>query len=65
MKNIIQQPRERKNLGKSKLNSTEDLICKFLIDSNSSHDEIVLISNVLINYDDMKDYRIVQSVEKI
>ena len=34
-------------LAKSKLNSIEVLISKKLIDSNISHDEFVLINNVL------------------
>ena len=34
-------------LGKSKLNSTELLISKALIDLSISHDEFVLIKNVL------------------
>ena len=40
-------------LAKSKLNSIEVLISKALIDSNISHDEFVLINNVLKEYDDM------------
>ena len=36
-------------LGKSKLNSVEALIFKALIDPNTSHDEFVLINNVLEN----------------
>ena len=39
----------------SKLNSIEVLISKALIDSNISHDEFVLISNVLKEYDDMQE----------
>ena len=39
---------------KSKLNSIEVLISKALIDSNISHDEFVLINNVLKEYYDMK-----------
>ena len=42
-------------LAKSKLNSLEVLISKALIDSNISHDEFVLINNVLKEYDDMKE----------
>ena len=34
------------SLVKSKLNRIEVLICKYLIDSNISHDEFVLINNV-------------------
>ena len=36
-------------LAKSKLNSIEVLISKALIDSNISHDEFVLVNNVLKN----------------
>ena len=36
-------------MAKSKLNSIEVLISKDLIDSNISHDEFVLINNVLKN----------------
>ena len=42
-------------LAKSKLNSIEVLISKGLIDSNISHDEFVLINNVLKEYDNMKE----------
>ena len=38
----------------SKLNLIEVLISKTLIDSNVSHDEFVLIKNVLKEYDKMK-----------
>ena len=38
-------------IAKSKLNSIEVLISKDLIDSNISHDEFVLINNVLKKYD--------------
>ena len=40
---------------KSKLNSIEALISKALIDSFISHDEFVLINNVLKEYDAMKE----------
>ena len=40
---------------KSKLNSKEVLISKALIDSNISHDEYVLINNVLKEYDNIKE----------
>ena len=43
------------SLAKSKLNSTEVLISKVLIDSNISHDEFVLINNVLKEFYDMKE----------
>ena len=36
------------------LNNIEVLICKALIDSYISHDEFVLMNNVLKEYDDMK-----------
>ena len=42
-------------LAKSKLNGTEVLISKVLIGSNISHDELVLINNVLKEYDNMKE----------
>ena len=42
-------------LVKLKLNRTEVLISKALIDSNISHDEFVLINNVLKEYDHIKE----------
>ena len=39
----------------SKLNSIDALISKSLIDSNISHDEFVLINNVLKGFYDMKE----------
>ena len=42
-------------LAKSKLNSIEVLIYKALIDSVISHDEFVLINNVLKKYEKMKE----------
>ena len=42
-------------LAKSKLSSIKILISKTLIDSNISHDEFVLINNVLKEYNDMKE----------
>ena len=42
-------------LAKSKLNRIEVLISKALIDSNISHDEFVLINNVLKEYDKIKE----------
>ena len=42
-------------LAKSKLNSIEVVISKTLIDSVNYHDEFVLINNVLIKYDKMKE----------
>ena len=41
-------------LAKSKLNSIEVLISKALIDSVISHDEFVLVNNVLKGHDKMK-----------
>ena len=43
------------SLAKYKLNIIEDLISKALIDSNISHDEFVLINNVLKEFYDMKE----------
>ena len=42
-------------LAKSKLNRIEALISKALIDLNISHDEFVLINNVLKDYNKMKE----------
>ena len=42
-------------LEKSKLNSIEALISKTLIDSNISHNEFVLINNVLKKFYDIKE----------
>ena len=41
-------------LAKSKLNEIEVLILKALIYSVISHDEFILMNNVLKDYDDMK-----------
>ena len=50
-------------LAKSKLNSLEVLICKTFIDSSISHDEFVLINNLLKEFHDMKE-EIKQSNDK-
>ena len=42
-------------LAKSKLNSIEVLIPQALIDSSIIHDQLVLINNVLKEYDNMKE----------
>ena len=42
-------------LAKSKLNSIEILFSKALTDSNISHDEFVLLNNVLKEFCDMKN----------
>ena len=42
-------------LAKSKLNSIEILIFKALIHSVDSHDECVLIHNILKQYNEMKE----------
>ena len=42
-------------LAKSKLDRKEILISKSLIDSVISHDEFVLINNVLKQYNEMKE----------
>ena len=42
-------------LAKSKLNSIKVIISKALIDSNISHDEFVLLHNVLKEYNDIKE----------
>ena len=43
------------HLGKSDLNSIEVLISKVLIDSNITHDKLVLINNVPKEFDNMKE----------
>ena len=42
-------------LAKSKLNSIKVLMSKSLVDSNISHDEFVLINNVLKEFDYMEE----------
>ena len=58
-KSIIKKKKKKHDkivlLAKSKLNSIEVLISKALIDSVISHDEFVLINNVLKEYNEMKD----------
>ena len=58
-KSIIKKKKKKHDkivlLAKSKLNSTEILIYKGLIDSVISHDEFVLINNVLKEYNQMKE----------
>ena len=57
-KSIIKKKKKKHDkivlLAKSKLNSIEVLISKALIDSNISHDELVLINNVLKECNDIK-----------
>ena len=54
-KSIIKKKKNKNDkiilLAKSKLNNIEVLISKDLIHSNISHDEFVLINNVLKEYD--------------
>ena len=58
-KTIIKKKKKKHDkivlLPKSKLNSIEALISKALINSFISHDEFVLINNVLKEYDAMKE----------
>ena len=58
-KSIIKKKKKKHDkivlLAKSKLNSIEFLISKALIDVVISHDEIVLINNMLNEYDEMKE----------
>ena len=49
-------------LAKSKINSIELLISKALIDSNITHDEFVLINNVLKEYDEMKEHSLLKNL---
>ena len=57
-KSIIKKKKNKHDkivsLAKTKLNSIEVLISKALIDLYISHDEFVLVNNVLNEYDDMK-----------
>ena len=61
LKSISQKIKKKKKrdkivlLAKFKLNSIEVSISKALIDSNISHDEFVLINNVLKEFYDMKE----------
>ena len=58
IKSIIKKKKKKHDkivlLGKTKLSNIEVLISKALIDFNISHDEFILINNVLKEYDDMK-----------
>ena len=58
-KSIIKKKKKKLDeivlLAKCKLNSIEVLIFKALFDSNVSHDEFVLINNVLKEYDEMQE----------
>ena len=58
-KSIIKKKKKKQekivSLAKSKLNRTEVLISKSLIDSNIGHDEFVSINNVLKEYKKMKE----------
>ena len=57
-KSIIKKKQNKKNkivlLAKSKLNSIELLVSKALIDSIITHNECVLINNVLKEYNETK-----------
>ena len=58
-KSIIKKKKKKHNkiilLAKSKLYLIEALFSKALIDSNISHDEFILINNLLKEYADMKE----------
>ena len=57
-KSIIKKKKKKHDkivlLGKDKLNTTEVLVSKALIDSHISHDEFVSVNNVLREYNGMK-----------
>ena len=57
-KSIIKEKKKKHDgivlLGKDKLNTIEVLISKALIDSYISHNEFVLVNNVLKEYNEMK-----------
>ena len=42
-------------LAKTNLSSIEVVICKVLTDSYINHDEVVLVNDVINEYDDMKE----------
>ena len=52
-------------LAKSKLNSVDVLTSKALINAIISHDEFVLINNVLKEYDDLKKFKDINGLPKI
>ena len=56
-KSIMKEKKHDKRvlLGKSRLIGIEVFIAKALIDSNISHDEFILINNVLKEFDNMKE----------
>ena len=58
-KSVIKKKKKKRDkivlLAKSKSNSIEALISKALIDSNISHDEFVLINNMLKEFYDTKE----------
>ena len=58
-KSIIKKKKKKHDkrvlLAKSKLNRVKVVFSKSLIDSNISHDELVLINNVLKEYDEVKE----------
>ena len=58
-KSIIKKKKNKHDkivlLAKSKLNSIEVLLSKSLIDSVVSHDEFVLISNALKEYNELRE----------
>ena len=58
-KSIIEKNRNRYDkialLAKTKWNTINVLIYKALLDSDISHDEFVLVNNVLKKYNDMKE----------
>ena len=59
-KSIIKKKKKKHNkivlLGKDKLNNTEFLISKALIDSYISHDEFVSLNTVLKEYNEIKNF---------
>ena len=59
-KSIIKKKKKKHNkivlLGKDKLNNTEFLISKALIDSYISHDEFVSLNTVLKKYNEIKNF---------
>ena len=68
-KSIIMRKKKKHDkivlLTKSKLSKIKVLLCKALINSNITHDEFVLINNVLKEYDEMKkEIKNLKSIKK-
>ena len=67
-KSIIKKKRKKHDkivlLAKSKLNSIAALISNTSINSNTSHDEFVLVNNVLKEFSDIKEKLKILTINK-